>query len=113
MHELSLCGAIYEVVDRAAAGRPVAVIHLQVGQLRQVVPATLSYCWTIVSDETGLSGSRLEVDSVPVSLRCLDCDSTTTLTDQLLLLCARCGVNHVSVTTGEELTLTSLELAEG
>jgi Zn finger protein HypA/HybF involved in hydrogenase expression len=49
---------------------------------------------------------------VPVSLRCLDCDSTTTVTDQLLLLCARCGVNQVSVTTGEELLVTSLELAE-
>jgi hydrogenase nickel incorporation protein HypA/HybF len=112
MHELSLCDSIYEIVERTAAGRPVAMIHLQVGKLRQIVPDTLSYCWTIVSDQTDLAGSELEIDSVPVRLRCLDCDCTSTLTDQLLLLCPRCGRDHVMVTTGEEFMLTSLELAE-
>jgi hydrogenase nickel incorporation protein HypA/HybF len=113
MHELSMCGSIYEIVERAASGRPVAVIHLQVGQLRQVVPDTLSYCWSLVSDQTFLAGSELEVDSVPVRLRCLDCQSETTLTDQLLLLCPSCYGDHVRVTTGEEFQLTSLELVEG
>jgi hydrogenase nickel incorporation protein HypA/HybF len=112
MHELSLCGSIYEIVDRVAAGRQVAVIHLQVGRLRQVVPDTLAFCWTLVSDQTDLAGAELEVDSVPVTLRCLDCEATSTVTDELLLLCTRCGGNHVSVTTGEEFMLTSLELAE-
>jgi hydrogenase nickel incorporation protein HypA/HybF len=112
MHELSMCGSIYEIVGRAAAGRPVAVIHLRVGQLRQVVPETLTYCWTLVSDQTELAGSQLEVDSVPVTLRCLDCDSSTTLADELLLLCTQCDGIHVSVTTGEEFMLTSLELAK-
>jgi hydrogenase nickel incorporation protein HypA/HybF len=113
MHELSLCGSIYEIVDRVAAGRRVSVIHLQVGMLRQVVPDTLAFCWTVVSDQTDLAGTELEVDSVPVTLRCLDCEVTSTVADELLLLCTRCGGNHVSVTTGEEFMLTSLELAEG
>jgi hydrogenase nickel incorporation protein HypA/HybF len=113
VHELSMCGSIYEIVDRAASGRPVSVIHLEVGRLRQVVPDTLTYCWSLVSDQTELAGSQLEVDSVPVRLHCLDCGSDTTLTDQLLLLCAHCISDRVSVTTGEEFQLTSLELAEG
>lgn len=113
MHELSLCGAIYEIVERAAAGRPVTVIHLQVGRLRQVVPDTLRFCWTVVCDQTDLAGTELEVDSVPVSLRCLECDAASTVRDELLMLCTRCGGNHVSVITGEEFMLTSLELAEG
>lgn len=112
MHELSMCESIYEIVDRTAAGRTVTVIHLQVGQLRQVVPDTLTYCWTMVSDQTTLAGSQLVVDTVPVTLRCLDCNSTTTLTDELLLLCTQCDGAHVSVTTGEEFMLSSLELAE-
>lgn len=112
MHELSLCGSIYQHVERAAAGRPVAVINLQIGQLRQVVPDTLRYCWTMVCDQTELSGSTLEIDSVPVTLRCSKCDSNTTLTDHLLLLCGECGATDVHVTTGEEFLLTSLQLAE-
>jgi hydrogenase nickel incorporation protein HypA/HybF len=67
----------------------------------------------VVSDQTDLAGSELEVESVPVTLRCLDCDSATTVADQLLLLCTTCGGNSVVVTTGEECMLTSLELAEG
>ena len=73
MHELSLCGAIYDIADRAAAGRPVSVIHLQVGRMRQIVPDTLAYCWTMVCDDTPLAGSRLDVDYRPVTLRCLLC----------------------------------------
>jgi len=112
MHELSLCRSIYEIVDRTAAGRTVTVIHLQIGQLRQVVPDTLTYCWTMVSDQTTLAGSQLVVETVPVTLRCLDCNSTTALTDELLLLCTQCDGADVSVTSGEEFMLTSLELAE-
>ena len=81
--------------------------------MRQVVPDTLRYCWTLVSDQTELAGSELEVDSVPVTLLCMECDYITTLANQLLLLCTRCGGNDVKVTTGEEFMLTSLELAEG
>lgn len=113
MHELSVCGSIYEIVNRVAAGRAVSVIHLRVGQLRQIVPDTLNYCWTLVSDQTDLAGSELEVDSVPVTLLCADCSCLTTLADEPLFLCDGCGGNHVSVTTGEEFMLTSLELAEG
>lgn len=112
MHELSLCGSIFDAVDRAAAGRPVSVIHLQVGQLRQIVPDTLRYCWSLVVEDTALAGSELEIDSVPVTLRCLDCDRDTALTDQLLLLCRHCENSNVAVTTGEEFMLTALDLAE-
>ncbi len=112
MHELSLCGAIYDIADRAAAGRPVSVIHLQVGRMRQIVPDTLAYCWTMVCDDTPLAGSRLDVDHRPVTLHCLLCGEDTTLSVELLLLCRACGGNQVSITSGEELLVTSLDLAE-
>ncbi len=113
MHEVSLCGAIYEIADRAAAGRDVSVIHLQVGQLRQVVPDTLTFCWTVVCDDTRLAGSRLEVDYRPVILRCRQCGESTTLSGELLLLCGGCGSSEVSVVGGEELLVTSVDLAKG
>lgn len=112
MHELSLCGAIYEIADRAAAGRAVSVIHLQVGRLRQVVPDTLTYCWAVVCDDTPLEGSHLDVDYRPVTLRCERCGEDTTVSKDLTLLCGACGADRVSVTSGEELLVTSLDLAE-
>lgn len=113
MHEVSLCGAIYDIADRAAAGRDVSVIHLQVGQLRQVVPDTLTFCWTVVCDDTRLAGSRLQVDYRPVVLRCAQCGELTELSGELILLCGTCGAPEVIVIGGEELLVTSVDLAEG
>ena len=65
MHELSICGSIADIVTRRAAGRSVKVINVRVGQLRQIVPDTLVYCWELVSADTSLAGSRISVESVP------------------------------------------------
>jgi hydrogenase nickel incorporation protein HypA/HybF len=111
MHELSLCQSIHGIVDRAREGRPVETVNLQVGRLRQVVPETLAYCWTLVADGTGLAGSRLEIDHVPVVLDCADCGGRTTVADALLLTCGSCGSGSISVVTGDELLVTSIDLA--
>ena len=110
MHELSLCRGIFTIADRARAGRSVDVIHLQVGQLRQVVPRTLEYCWTLVSEGTVLQGSRLAIEHVPVRLHCSDCGATTTAAHSLVLTCSGCGSGRVRVTHGEEFMLTSMDV---
>lgn len=112
MHELSLCMRISGIVDRAAEGRPVAVVHLQVGQLRQVVPETLRSCWRLVAEGTPLAGSVLDVESVPVTATCRDCGHVTTIEQALILVCAGCDGTALDITTGEELLLTALDLAE-
>lgn len=111
MHELSLCNSIHGIVTRAAAGRPVSVVHLHVGQLRQVVPETLRYCWGLVCEGGELAGSRLEIDSIPVTALCQQCSATTTVEHSLVLVCAACGSGNLTVQTGEEFIITSLALA--
>ncbi|HEY6787223.1 MAG TPA: hydrogenase maturation nickel metallochaperone HypA, partial [Trebonia sp.] len=81
MHELSICGSIGDIVSRRAAGRPVRVINVRVGQLRQIVPDTLAYCWELVSAGTFLEGSRLAVERVPARLRCRGCGSEAEIGD--------------------------------
>ena len=68
----SRCASPFMASSRLAA-RPVEVVNVQVGQLRQVVPETLSYCWTIVCEGGELDGSRLAIESIPVVVRCADC----------------------------------------
>lgn len=112
MHELSLCNSIYKLVERAAAGRPVSVVHLEVGQLRQVVPDTLRYCWGLVSEQTPLAGSVLDVDSVPVRTSCRSCTASSLVEERLVLVCGACGSGDVEITAGEEFMLTHLDLVE-
>ena len=111
MHELSLCRSIYGIVDRAREGRSVRTVYLQVGQLRQVVPDTLTYCWGLVTQETPLDGSDLVVDHVPVQLDCRACGERTVVEHVLVLTCSACGSGDISMLTGEELMVTGLDLA--
>lgn len=112
MHELSICASIAEIVDRCASGRVVRTIHLRIGRLRQVVPETLSYCWSIVSAGSSLDGSLLDVEDVPVRITCRSCGASTELDDLPLFLCAQCRGVDVSVVSGEEFLITALDLAE-
>lgn len=111
MHELSLCRSIATIVRRHAVDRQVTVVHLTVGQLRQVVPDTLVYCWAVVNEGTVCEGSVLDIDRVPAQLTCDDCGARTTM-EELHVRCGVCGGTRVRVTAGEELLVTSIELAE-
>ncbi len=110
MHELSLCRRIYAIADRARGGRTVETIHLEVGHLRQVVPETLEHCWMLVCDGTPLAGSRLEIEHIPIELRCSDCDATTHAIHHLVLTCATCDSADVALVRGEELMVTAMDL---
>src|SRR5215208_2432702 len=110
MHELSLCRSIFTIVDRARGPRPVQTVHLQVGHMRQVMPETLEHCWRIVTEQTPLEGSVLDIDHIPIELRCADCCATTSGLHRLVLACGACGSGAVAITRGEELMVTSMQL---
>jgi hydrogenase nickel incorporation protein HypA/HybF len=112
MHELSLCSAIADIVTRRAADRPVDVIHLRIGQLRQVVPETLEFCWRMVTEGTALGGSVLEVERIHAVLHCRSCNAERVLGDDFVFACAECGGLDMDVQQGEECLVTSFDLAE-
>lgn len=111
MHELSIAEAIADKVRQRAAGRPVSAVAIRVGHFRQIVPDALEFCWTMVTDATGLAGCRLEIEQVPATVRCNDCESVTTL-DVPIMLCEGCGSSQVTLLTGEEFLVVSLELLD-
>jgi hydrogenase nickel incorporation protein HypA/HybF len=111
LHELSLCQAIAESVTRHADGRAVTRVSVRVGHLRQVVPDSLLFSWEVLTSGTDLDGCLLDIEHVPVTIECNRCHATTTL-DRAILLCGACGDSDVTVHSGEELMVVSLELAE-
>jgi hydrogenase nickel incorporation protein HypA/HybF len=112
VHELSICASIADIATRHAAGRPVSVINVRVGQLRQIVPDTLVYCWGLLCEETSLAGSRIIVETVPARIRCRSCERTADVGDLPVFACGGCGGIDVEIVAGEEFLITSLELAD-
>jgi hydrogenase nickel incorporation protein HypA/HybF len=110
MHELSLSGAIVNTVVKHAAGRPVSLVSLRVGALRQVVPDTLDFYFGFVAQGTVCEGARLEQELVPARLRCDDCEREWEL-DLPLFVCAACEA-PASVVSGDEFEVESIEVEE-
>jgi len=111
MHELSLCEAIAGAVSRHAGGRPVERVTVRIGHLRQVVPDALTFSWQMLSTGTDLEGSVLEIESVPAVVSCPACGEETTL-DMPIMACGRCYSRDVTLVSGEEFAVVSLELSE-
>jgi hydrogenase nickel incorporation protein HypA/HybF len=111
VHELSLCGAIADIAARRAGDRPVQVIHLEIGQLRQVVPDSLTFCWEMLTSSTALDGSVLDVERIAARLQCRACAAQFGLVDSFTFVCSACGGLDVEVLAGEEFAVTALEFA--
>lgn len=111
MHELSLSSAILATVLRHAEGRPVRVVNLRVGQLRQVMPDSLEFYFKLVSRGTVCEGARLEQELVPARLRCRTCarEWGIELPD---FRCPFCGGGQTEVRQGEEFQVESIEVEE-
>ena len=111
MHELSLCEAIAATVTKHAGDRSATSVLVRVGHLRQVVPDALSFCWTMLTEGTDLDGCALKIEQVPAVIRCGVCGVETTL-DVPLMVCSACSSDDVTLVTGEEFLVVSLELAD-
>jgi hydrogenase nickel incorporation protein HypA/HybF len=112
MHELSLSGAIVNTVEKHAAGRPVSVVSLRVGALRQVVPDTLEFYFGFVSKGTACEGARLEQELIPARLGCASCGREWEI-ELPVFMCPSCGAaGRVEVASGDEFEVESIEVEE-
>ncbi len=110
MHELALCRAIAQTAIDAAQGRMVKRVNVQVGHLRQVVPAALEQCWSMRVPGTVLDVCELHVDYVPARVRCRSCEEVSELSVPVFA-CQACASNAVEVISGEEFVVLSIDLA--
>ena len=111
MHELSLCQAIAGAVKPYADGRHVDVVRVTIGALRQVVPESLSFCWTLVRDYEDMPDAELELEFVPAEVQCRSCGRRSTITSRWSLLCPLCGSADVEVVRGDEFLVNSLDVS--
>lgn len=112
MHEMSIIEALLETVRdelRAHPGAHVQTVRVRVGQLRQVEPATLQFCYAAAVQDTPLANSRLEAQRVEASARCDVC-SLEFPVEESWFECPRCGSAGARLLKGDELLLTSLEI---
>lgn len=110
MHELSLCEAIAGVVKAHAAGRHVDVVRVRVGALRQVVPESLSFCWTLVRDAEDMPDAELELECIGAEVRCRACGRRSEIVSAWSIWCPLCDSPDVEVLCGNEFSVMSMDV---
>ena len=111
MHELSVSSAVVDTAIKHAAGRPVTAVHLRLGKLRQVVPDSLEFFFELLSRDTVCEGATLTHEVVVARLRCSPCAVEWEI-DRPAFRCETCGGADVTVLSGEELEVESIEVEE-
>ncbi|QGF23105.1 hydrogenase nickel incorporation protein HypB [Raineyella fluvialis] len=110
MHEVSLCRQLAAAVARATGGREVETVYVDVGQLRQVVPAAMGFAWTFVVKGTALEDASLEMRTLPAELACRACGASSRLGSDLGFDCRACGSPETVLTSGEQFVLTAVDV---
>ncbi|WP_233151370.1 hydrogenase maturation nickel metallochaperone HypA [Mycobacterium lehmannii] len=96
------------MTDHAGHGA-VRIVNVRIGAMRQIVPDTLVYCWSLVTEGSDLHGAQLHVEQVPATIRCRACGHEHVL-DAPIMLCPACESANVALVSGDEFLITSLEL---
>ena len=114
MHEMSIVEALLETVRcelRAHPDARVRTVCVRVGQLRQIEPEMLRFCYEAAAQGTPLAESRLEIDQVDARARCDIC-SLEFEVEEDWFECPRCRTARTRLLAGRELDLMCLELVE-
>jgi hydrogenase nickel incorporation protein HypA/HybF len=113
MHELSVCQALIEQVQNVARANNAAAVSrvvLRIGPLSGVEPKLLEQAFPLARAGTVAAEAALEIESLPIRVRCERCGAETNASANRLL-CGQCGDWHTQLLSGDELLLASVELA--
>ena len=111
MHEFSIASNIVEVVNKTAQEHGishVAKVKIKVGQLQLVMRESLLFSFNVCTEGTLSEGAVLEIEEVTPRGRCASCDTEFPV-DNYQFICPSCGGPDISIVSGEELFIDSLE----
>lgn len=113
MHELSIAQSLLEILEQEAKARGAAKVtrvKLRIGALSGVVREALEFAFEVASGGTVAEGASLEIEEVPVRIRCPRCGVLEQ--EGPFLVCPRCGEVGVLL-SGRELEIDSMEIEDG
>lgn len=115
MHELSIAMSLIDLAADALSkhgrGR-VSVLHLKLGPLAGVDATALKSAFELAREGSPLQGAELDIEQVPIAIRCPTCGVERPVESPHMLCCATCGSTDGKVLHGDEMQLTSLEIEE-
>jgi len=112
MHEISIMQGALDLAlqtAKASAAKEILCLRLRVGAMTGVVPEALQFAFEVLREGTIAAEARLEVETVPLSCWCPECQMEFESTDWRQE-CPKCGRLSGEMRCGLELELASVEV---
>jgi hydrogenase nickel incorporation protein HypA/HybF len=112
MHEISIAESLVAVAEQKARdqnSQSIQVIKLRLGEFTTVVQEALEFAFEIARQGTLAEFARLEIEIVPMVVRCVVCARDTEPMNGIRLICTECGF-PMEVVSGEELQIEYVEI---
>src|SRR5690606_19214610 len=113
MHELTIAKSLVDLACRHAreqGASRVTRLHIRLGTMSVVLRA-LYACFGPATRGTLGVGARLDVEEVPLPVRCRQCDGVKQPAGRFNFRCPDCGTPTHEVLTGREMQLIGIDLA--
>ena len=115
MHEMGIAQELVQIALNAIPddieNPKVEILNLKIGKLAAVVEHSLTFCLEIITKDTPLENVRVNIDLVPVRVRCNSCGNEWEIKNSVFR-CPFCEDGDVEMLTGREIEITSLELVD-
>jgi hydrogenase nickel incorporation protein HypA/HybF len=112
MHEISIALSIIEIAEAKARERnspSIQTIKIRLGEFTTVVKEALEFAFEAARIGTLAEGAQLEIETVPMVLRCALCGPVTEPARTVCLVCPTCGL-PLAIVAGEELQVEYIEI---
>ncbi len=111
MHGIGISEDILKIIKRRAQQQglsQVKKVKVKLGEIYMVGEEELIETFKTVSKGTIAEGARVEVDLVPIAIKCSDCEKVVR-GKEFSLSCPDCGGMSLGVLSGEELIVEGIE----
>jgi len=112
MHEISIAKSIIEIAEAKAReenSRCIQTIKIRLGEFTTVVREALEFAFEVARRETLAENARLEIENMPMVLRCVHCGRVNAPVRAVCLICPLCGL-PLEIVSGEELQVEYIEI---
>lgn len=113
MHELAIAQEIINIVKSSLPDKNTKVksVKLKVGKISGVLTDSLIFCFDSIITQTELEGASLEIEEVPIKIKCTECEKESILQEPIFQ-CPKCGSFNVLLISGKELSITEIEIED-
>jgi hydrogenase nickel incorporation protein HypA/HybF len=114
MHEVSIAINLIEIVSGQCVKHGCSTIesvNIKIGRASGIMPDALLFAFDAVKESSIAKNAVLNIEEVPVSGHCGDCDNNFTVEEDYVVCCPACGGSSFRITAGREMDIIDMEVS--